>query len=426
MTTERTTNGKDGARQLGALAPLRVVAYRRVWLAMVVSHLGTYLHLTAGPWLMLRMTGSPFMVSLVTAVLFLPRLLLTIPAGAMSDRFDRRTIMMVVQAVSGASVGALAVVVLTDRLTPAILLVLTGSLGISTAMEKPSYQTLIPDLVPSSLRAQAITLKAASHQLARVIGPSMGGLFVATGLEGIAFAGNALSFLVVMAVLGTVPGDRQAGDRGDRGPREGGRVLDGFRYARAQRGLRLVLLVAAMFTLTAAGLQTLLPNIADDLGLGAWGFGLLYGIFGGGALIGTVLRQRLADRAGPRLLPSSIVLFGSICVVIGLTSSPVVAGTAMVLAGFGWIWTMTTLNVTVQFLAPRAVRGRVVAVFLLAISMKPIGALVVGALAEVTGAGMAVAIASLATVALGSVAFWMRLPAPVAEIDPVPADAETP
>jgi aryl-alcohol dehydrogenase-like predicted oxidoreductase/predicted MFS family arabinose efflux permease len=391
------------------LAPLRVPAYRRVWSAMTVSHLGTYLQLTAAPWLMLQMTGSPLLVSLVTTALFLPRLVLTLPAGAIADVVDRRTVMLVGQGISAVSVGTLAVIVAVDRLTPTWLLLFTLLLGVGSAIDKPAYQTRVPDLVPLALRAQAITLNSGAHHGARIVGPSLGGLLVAFDLAEVAFAGNAVSFLIVMGILTTLPRDREvpAADR-RRGTSS---ASEGIRFVRGHAGLRRLLAVTAVFTLSSASLQALLPNVvADDLGLGAKGFGGLYAVFGAGALIATATRERAAARWDARMLPLAMAIFAGAAIAVGATRLPVIAGAFLVVAGLAWVWTMTTLNATVQLLAPSWVRGRVVALYVLAVAMKPIGALVSGLIAEVVGASSAIVMTSFATLALAVLAFRLRLP----------------
>ncbi|MFA9446485.1 aldo/keto reductase [Egicoccus sp. AB-alg6-2] len=391
------------------MAPLRVPAYRRVWMAMTVSHLGTYLQLSAAPWLMHEMTRSPLMVSLVTSALLLPRLVLTLPAGALSDVIDRRTIMLVAQAVSALATGSLAVVVAMGALTPNWLLAFTLLLGVGSAIDKPSHQTMVPDLVPAAMRAQAITLNSGAHHAARVVGPSIGGLLVALEVAELAFAGNAVSFLLVMAVLRTLPRDRETADARRAAGRNS--AAEGIRFVRSQRGLRRLLVITALFTLSSASVQALLPSVvAEELGIGARGFGVLYGIFGAGALLATVSRERMAMRWGPHMVPVTMGIFGLGAMAFGMADGALAAGAALTLTGLAWVWTMTTLNATVQLSAPAWVRGRVVALYVLAVAMKPVGAFISGTVAEVVGAGRAVTAMSMTTVLLALAAARMHLP----------------
>ncbi len=409
----------SGGGAVPALAPLRVGPYRRIWSAAVVSHVGTFLQLTAAPWLMNELTGSPLMVSLVTTALLLPRLLLTIPAGVLSEVMDRRTLLLVGQLASAVPVAAMAVLTAMDLITPTVLLALTFALGIGNAIGLPSFQTLVPDLVPRPLLAQAITLNSAAFNVARAVGPAIGGALVGTGLASVAFGANAASYLGLVGVLLAFP---RSTTEDIRRPPLLRSAAAGMRYARFTRPIRRLLAVTSAFALTAASVQALLPSVvSDDLELGATGFGVLYGLFGAGALVGAFSRERGRVRLGHRLLPGSVVMFGVGGVAFGLAPHPVVAGAALTVAGLAWVWTLTTLNASIQLLAPGWVRGRVVSLYLLAIGLQPIGAFVAGAVAEVVGSGVSVAIMTGATVALGLVLLRLDLPV-LGELDePTPA-----
>lgn len=412
--------------RVGALEPLAVRDYRRVWSAAIVSNIGTFLQLTAAPWLMNELTGSPFLVALVTAVLTLPRLLFTVPAGVLSDAFDRRTLMITGQLVSASAVAVMAAMTFADTITPGWLLGLSFVLGTGTALHLPAFQTLVPDLVGQRLRAQAITLNSAAFNVARAVGPSLGGLLVAAGLTAGAFAANAVSFLAVVAVLLSFPRERVEGDSGRHLWRA---AATGVRYVRFTEPIRTLLMIAAAFAATAMSVQALLPNVAsDDLGLGATGFGLLYAAFGAGALTAAFTREAARAVLRRRMLPGSIAAFGTMGVVFGLSQWPVLSAVALAVAGGAWVWTLTTLNATIQTLAPRWVRGRVVSLYLFAIALQPVGAALSGALAEGAGAGRAVAVMCTATVALGVVAARLTLPVlgEVAEPLPPPDDFSVP
>lgn len=355
-----------------------------------------------------ELTGSPFLVALVTTALTLPRLLFTLPAGVLSDAFDRRTLMITGQMISAVAVAVMAAMAFADIITPSWLLALSFLIGTGTALHLPSFQTLVPDLVGPRLRAQAITLNAAAFNVARAVGPSLGGILVAAGLTAAAFAANAVSFLAVVGVLLSFPREQVEDDARRHMWRA---AATGVRYARFTQPIRVMLAIAAVFALTAMSVQALMPSVvSDELGLGATGFGLLYGAFGAGALVAAFTRERGRAVLGSRMLPSTVMVFGTMGVVFGLSPWPVVSGVALAIAGGAWVWTLTTLNATVQTLAPRWVRGRVVSLYLLAIGLQPIGALLSGALAEGMGAGTAVAVMCAGTATLGVVASRLTLP----------------
>lgn len=395
----------------GTFAPLAEPAYRRLWLAMIVSNLGTFLQMVAAPWLMLELTGSPFMVGLVTASLALPRLFMTVPAGALADALDRRTLLAVGQVGNAVSVSALGVLALQGRVTPEILVILSFLVGIGTAVSLPAFQSTIHDLVRRDLVPGAVALNSVAFNVARAVGPAIGGAMVAAGLVGEAFLLNGASYLVIIAVLLSLPRDVLS-----TAPREPvfRAVATGIRYVRYTPPLRLLLLVVAGFSLTAASVQTLLPNVtSDDLGLGANAYGILLGTFGGGALLSGLTQSWLRARIPSRIvLPTSIAVFGVTSAAFGLSRDPAVSGALLAVAGFTWVWAATTFNVTAQLLAPRWVRGRVISLYQLAfLGLMPIGSLLAGALAERAGAGNAVAVLSGGTFLLGLVA--RRLPLPV-------------
>jgi MFS family permease/quinol monooxygenase YgiN len=407
------------------LAPLRIPAYRRIWGAAVVSHLGTFLQMTAAPWLMFELTGSAFLTSLVTTFLLLPRLLLTLPAGALADIVDRRTLLIVGNLVGSSAVAAMAVLAGVGRLTPTWLLTLTLLLGSGTAIAMPAFQTLVPDLVPRPLLPQAITLNSGAFNVARAVGPALGGALVAAGLAVASFGMNAASFLVVVAVLLTLPRDEVETAVGSRRHLLRATAI-GVRYARFTPAIRSLLGVTAGFTLTAASVQALLAPASAELGVGGVGFGVLYGAFGVGALVGVGTRERARLALGARMVPVSIALFGVGGVVFGLAPSPVVAAGGLLLGGLTWVWTLITLNATVQLLAPTWVRSRVVALYALVVGVQPVGAVLAGALAERAGSGVAIAVATSVTVVLGVYALRLDLPVLGDVEQPQPGGLEAP
>ncbi len=398
-----------------------------MWLASTVSNLGTWLQMTAGPWVMQELTGSPLMVSLVMTALFLPRLLMTLPGGALADVMDRRTVIVGGLVVSAVPVAGLAVMTWNGTITPWSLLVLSFLTGFGNAVRLPAFQTLVPDLVPREMLAQAVTLNSAAFNMARAIGPSIGGALVAVGLTHVAFGANAVSYLAVIGVLLTLP-SAGAKDRGAR-RRIWRSTMLGLRYVRFTRSLRVLVVLAALFQICAASVQALLPNLASvELGLDASGFGILYGLFGVGALVGAGTRERVRFRVGRAMLPVTIVAFGLSGVVLGTVTNAWLAGAALMVGGATWVWTNTTINASVQTLAPQWVRGRVVSIYLLTIGLQPIGAFTSGVIAELTRSGVAIAVMGIATVVLGIASIRLEVPSldDIEEPAPPPEDWAVP
>jgi MFS family permease len=387
--------------------PLRTPAYRRMWGASLVSNLGTFLQLTAAPWLMQELGGSALLVALVTTALTLPRLLLTLPAGALADAVDRRALLLTGQLVSAAAVTTMAVLTGLGRITPTSLLALSFVLGTGAAIAMPAFQTLVPELVPRPVLPQAITLNSAAFNVARSVGPAIGGALVAAGLASTAFGLNAVSYLAVVGVLLTFP-RATVQDAGRQ--RVWRSAAIGLRYARFTRPVRILLVVTAMFALTTAAVQALLAVLAVELGLDGRGYGVLLGLFGVGALLAAMTRERARRRLGARMLPGSMLVFGVAGMVAGLAPAPPVVAAALAVAGLCWVWTLTTLNASVQLLAPAWIRGRVVSLYVLAIGLQPVGAFLAGVIAELSTAGIAIAVSAAGTAVLGLVAGRLRLP----------------
>ncbi|MGH3442499.1 MAG: MFS transporter [Nitriliruptorales bacterium] len=387
-----------------AWAPLRAVEYRRLLGASFFSVLGLFLHTVAASWVMLRLTDSPFMVALVTASAFIPRLFASIPAGAVADIVSRRTILIWAHVVNAGFALTLAWLQFTGALTPALIVVLSLGLGLGSSLSLPAYQAIVPDLLPRSLVAAAVSLQSGMFNAARAVGPALGGVLVAADLPDLAFALNGVSYLFVAVAAATFGGDFRADD-----PEPVGRAMTvGLRYVRHSPLFVRIIIVTALFSTMAGSVQPLLPNIAnDDLGLGARGYGILFACFGGGAMLGAVLVERVRmRRAGRPMVPFAIAGFGVAGIVFGLSRNPYLSGAVLAVVGMFWVWTLATLNATVQLSAPRWVRGRAMSIYLMAFTgAYPIGSLTAGAVAESIGAGNAVAIFCTGALAVG---LWSR------------------
>lgn len=393
-----------------AAAPLRIREFRTLWAAQVVSNIGSFLQSVAASWLMLQMTGSPLWVGLMVASNTLPILVLALPAGALADLVDRRRVLFLSQAAMAMSALAMAVMTFQGAVTPTRLLVLGLLLGSGLAVSMPAWQALVPDLVPRDLVPGAVSLNSAAFNVARAVGPAIGGIVVATAGPGWAFALNAVSYLGILMALGSLRGRALRDDRNDS-------IIDaiglGIRYARFTPAFRWLLAVASAFALTSAVLQAVLPNLTDQvLGGDAGDYGLLLGSMGAGALVGALTRQRVDERLGAAMVPLGIVTFGVAGILVGLAPAIPVAAVAMALAGTAWVWTLATLNSTVQLLAPPWVRGRLMSLYNLAfVGFLPLGAILAGVIGSVAGVRVSVLSLSAGAVALGAVA--SRLPLPV-------------
>jgi MFS family permease len=394
-----------------ATTPLRYPEFRNLWAASIVSNLGSLLQTVAATWLMLQLTGSALWVGLMVAAPTLPLLVVAMPAGAMADLVERRHVVLVCHAAMALIAALIAALHLGGLLTPGLLLALGLALGTAMSINLPSWQAMVPDLVPNGHVASAVALNSASFNVARAVGPALGGVIVATAGPGPAFLANACSYLFVVAVLLRLPKRRMAGDAESMSTA----IALGLRYARFTPAFRWLLLVAACFGVTSAVVQAALPNYTSDvLGAGAGTYGILLGAMGAGALVGAFTRPASAARLGRWMVPGSICAFGFAGVALGLFQTLPTAVAAMLIAGVLWVWILSTLNATTQLLSPQWVRGRIMSLYTLAfLGFLPLGSVLAGLVADLTNPAFALVALSSLTILLGAAV--SRFPLPILE-----------
>src|SRR3954453_18965117 len=196
------TTAPAPAAPVSAWAPLRIRLYRMLWIRKPASNVGTCMQMVGAQWLMGSLSSDPLLVALIQTALTLPIFLVGFPAGALGDIFDRRRVLIASQGFMLVSAALLAGLTLGGDATPALLLALTFAIGLGQAVMSPSWQAIQPQLVGRDLIPQAAALGATSMNLARAVGPAIGGALVAAAGPGWVFALNAVSFLGVVAVIG--------------------------------------------------------------------------------------------------------------------------------------------------------------------------------------------------------------------------------
>ncbi|HSQ37284.1 MAG TPA: MFS transporter, partial [Acidimicrobiia bacterium] len=405
-----------GSVTVSLTRPLSLPRFRALWIASVFSNVGGFFQSVAASWLMLELTGSPVWVSAMAASTMLPLLFLALPSGALADLANRRNILLVTQATMLASVLGMTGFALSGHITPLLLLAFGLLLGVGAAFNAPVWMAMVPDLVPREMVPDAVALNSAAFNAARAIGPALGGIVVATAGPGVAFGINAASYVGVLGVILSFPASEW---RPQEDSPMGKAIAAGVRYARFSPSLLWLLGVAAAFALTGASVLTLLPNLTrDSLGGGATMYGFLLGAMGVGALAGAFSRATATRGLGRRTVAASMALYGLGGVGIGLSGTPWLTGVLMAAVGVVWVWSLTTLNATIQTLSHSWVRGRALSLYILAFSgVWPLGALLAGGVANVIGSDHAVAALSAAAVVLGLAAFRM----PIVGIDDVAA-----
>ena len=368
-----------------AVEPLRYPHFRWLWAGNVFSASGTFVQSVAASWLMFELTGSSTWVGLIVASATLPLLFFSLAAGALADRFDRARLMLIAQAIMGGSAATMAVLTWLDLMTPALLLTLGLVIGTGLALNLPAWQALVPDLVPRGLVASAVALNSAAFNAARAIGPAIGGALVALYGAQAGFAYNAISYVaIIVALLAIGPGLVASAQDVPQSMRRA--ISTGIRFARFTPTFRNLMALVALFALTSAVVQAILPVHTAYLGGEEVAFGVLYGAMGAGALTGAVIRPRISDWVDGSWVPYTISLFGATGIMFGLAPNLWVAGIAMFLAGLFWLLTLATLNATAQLMSPPWIRGRAMSIYTLAFAgMMPIGSILSGLVADQLG-----------------------------------------
>jgi MFS family permease len=394
-------------KRQSALSSLREPLFRSLWTAAVVSYTGSWMQNIATGWLMTSLTTSPVWVSLVQVALSLPVFLIALPAGALADMVDRRKFLLVTQASMVGAATVLGVLTVTGRVNPQLLLILTFLLGAGAVMNEPAWQSLMPDLVPREKLSSALALNSAGFNIARALGPALGGLVIAMAGSGIAFLLNAVSFSgVILFLYHWKPSPRAARQATIS---FSGAVAIGLRYAREERRIRSVLVRTLAFSLFAAAFWALLPLIASKFG--ARGYGFMLACFGVGAL-GGALALAPAHRNLSRDLVVAVatVIFAASMFALGRDKSLVMACLAAAAAGLAYISLLATLNLGAQTACAAWVRARVMSLYVLVLQGGlAIGSLMWGMIASLIGVRLTLTVAAAALVGGLVIAPWYRL-----------------
>src|SRR5271154_3704651 len=358
-----------------------------MWGAQFVSNIGGWMQTVGAQWLMLSLTTSARPVAFIQPAGSLPVLLFAVPAGAVGDLVDRRRFLLFWQTFMLLAALALGVLALAGAVTPFVLLALVFALGAGQAWTSPTWQTLQHELVPASERPQAIALGSVNMNLARAVGPAIGGLLVAATSAGSVFLINAASFLAVIAVIVRWHGSVRP--PGALAPEHVGEaVRAGGRYVAASPTLRAVLIRAALFVFFASSIWALLPLTArTELHLGSGGYGLLLGCVGVGAVAGAALLPWMRSRftAGVMLAIGSVVVSG-LALVLATVRITALVGVALALGGIAWILALSTLNSLYQANLPGWVKARGMGFYLIVFQGgSAIGSAAMGISAEQAG-----------------------------------------
>lgn len=415
-----TSPPPPGTAPASAFAPLRHAVFAVLWAATILGNIGSFMRDVASAWLVTDLSGSPSAVAMIQVAGTLPIFLLAIPAGVLSDIVDRRKLLICVQILLALVSAILMSLASTGRLTVDVLVGLTFVGGIGAALMGPAWQSIVPELVPRSELRSAVALNSLGFNIARSIGPALGGALLVGFGAAATYGADVLSYVFVIAAL--IWWRRPAGAGDELREHFGGAFRAGLRYAQASDELHRVLLRATLFFVCASAIWALLPLVARRLLSGGAGFyGLLLAAVGAGAIIGAVLLPRLRRRGN-----ADGIMLGAAFVTAAVTAALATAppqwlAVLMLLAlGGAWIAALTTLNGTVQAILPNWVRGRGLAIYLTVFNgASAVGSLLWGIVAEALGIHGTLVAAALALACVAVAA--MRLPLPPGEADLTPS-----
>ena len=368
------------------------------------------MHNVGADWLMTTLAPSPLMVALMQTAENAPLFLLALPAGALADIVDRRRLLIYTQAWMLVSAVALGLLTLFGLTTPLVLLLLIFSLGLGSALNAPAWQAIIPELVPRSDLSAAVALNSVAFNIARAVGPALGGFVVAAVGSWAVFLLNSLSFIGVLMVL----------YRWQRAPVESispterivGAMRAGVRYVRHDPDLRAVLVRTGVFVSCASALWAMLPLVArQQLGLGAFSYGVLLGGLGAGAIFGAILLPAVRRKVSVNvLIIGGTIIFAATTAVLATVHIFALLCIMMIFGGIAWMALMSSFNISVQAIVPAWVRARVLAIYLLVFfGGMALGSALWGAIATRIGISTSLLYAAAALIAGLAAAYFFPL-----------------
>jgi MFS family permease len=405
---------QDQKRRIGLRTTLRALRHRNFQLffgGQLISLIGTWMQNIAQDWLVYRLTGSSWLLGVVAFVSQIPIFLLAPVAGIVADRYNRHRIVIATQTASMLLALTLATLTLTGRIRIWEIMVIASLLGVVNAFDIPARQAFLIDMVGRDDLLNAIALNSSMFNSARIIGPAIAGILVASVGEGWCFFANGISYIAVIVGLLLMQLTRQAALQTKGSPLEN--MIEGFRFARHTAPVRALLLLIGFVSLAAMPYTVLMPIFAGRiLHGGARQLGELMGATGIGALLGALtLASKTSTKGLGKWVWIAATGFGTSLILFTTSRHLWLSLALLVPTGFGMMVQMGATNTLLQVMVPDRLRGRVMSLYsMMFIGMGPIGALAGGAIAARIGAPWTVAIGGITCVTGGAI-FAYRLPA---------------
>jgi MFS family permease len=386
--------------------PLKSALFRNLWIATIVSNVGSWMQDVGAGWLMTSLSSSPSMVALVEAADSIPMMLLALPAGAVADIVDRRRLLIVVQVYLLLVAGTLGALTLLGLTTAWLLLLFTFALGVGAAMMMPAWSAIVPDLVRTDELSSAVALNSIAINASRAVGPSIAGVLVAAVGPWLVFVLNALSYIGIVAVLvrwqrehhkSTLPAERFLSA-----------IRVGMRFVMHAPALKVVLIRGGAFFVFASATWSLFPLIVrTELQRGPEIYGVLLTCIGLGALIGAMLLPHIrAMISRDTLVAAASALYALAALALAHVHIVALLAVAMLATGVAWISILSALQVSAQTTLPPWVRARGLAAFMVVfMGGMALGSILWGQVATRIGIPNALTAAAVGIV-LGIAATW--------------------
>jgi MFS family permease len=392
-------------------SPFRHTAFTVLWTATVVANIGTWMYNAGSGWLMATLSPDPLVVSLVAVATSLPMFLFALPAGALADIVDKRSLLIAVEAATTFFSTIIAALVWLNLVTPAILVLFTFLLGVVAALTSPAWQSVVPELVPRQVLAPAVAANSVGMNISRAIGPALAGVLIAAFGMSAPFWVNAASNL---GIIGALLWWRSAPSTVRALPAERffSAIRAGLRHARYNTHLRATLGRAVAFFLFASAYWALLPLVArNQISGGPQLYGILLGAIGAGAVGGAFALPAFKRMLGPDgLVAVGTVGTAATLALFGLAREPIVGIIASIIAGASWIAVLASLNVSAQVALPDWVRGRGLSMFVTVFfGAMTVGSAVWGQVAGMVGLPLAHFIAAAGALAAIPVTWRWKL-----------------
>ncbi len=401
MAVDRTAKGPS---------PLANVGFRTLLASATVSYVGTFVQDVGERWLILEITGSALSSALLATAFVTACLLMTLPAGVLADRMDRRRLVIYSQIAQAIVAVTIATFALLHRATSGVLIAGAAAAGVAVALGGPAWSTIVAESVPREQVAEAVTLNAVSFNIARAVGPAIGGLVLAWAGGAGCFYSNAATFVLVIAAVASLrlPKNIETGDA---------KLLRAFAepFAQAKRdaGIRSVLISMVVFTFGASFVYVLAPALAKlTLVAGPRSYGLIIGAMGTGAVLGATVLKKLRARYKPaRLLATLMVVYGLSAIALSRAPSIPIAMLCCVPAGVGWTGIFSSLSALVQIWTENRLRARAMALYTMVhLALWAVGSSISGVISEAWSIRDAILIGGLACI--GAAIVTARLPLP--------------